>query len=128
MKLKINRKIILAIFGFILIVSIIVNPLIQPLNLVVQSSQIVASNPNINGLSFQGSCLVNYDVKEIQATNTTSNLLVNAFQVNTTVFNFSTLILLFTPLVLYMFFEFNKTKSINNTKSIKVTKKRSIKT
>jgi hypothetical protein len=27
-----------------------------------------------------------------------------------------------------MFFEFNKTKSINNTKSIKVTKKRSIKT
>lgn len=103
-----NRKLILIIFIFITLFMIIENPMFQSLNLIIQSSQLVISNPNINNnLSFQGSYLVNTQIKEVQATNTTSNQLVNAFQVNVTIFNFMSLLLLISPIVLYLYFEFN---------------------
>ena len=108
MKLKINRKIWLMVFVIITVFLVIENPMFQSLNLIIQSSQLTASNPNINsGLSLQGSFLVNTQIKEVQATNTTSNQLVNAFQVNITVFNFMSFILLISPIFLYLYFEFN---------------------
>ena len=108
MRLKINRKIWLMVFIIITVFLVIENPMFQSLNLIIQSSQLTASNPNINsGLSLQGSFLVNTQIKEVQATNTTSNQLVNAFQVNITVFNFMSFILLISPIFLYLYFEFN---------------------
>ena len=99
---------------------IIENPMFQSLNLIIQSSQLVISNPNINNnLSFQGSYLVNTQIKEVQATNTTSNQLVNAFQVNVTVFNFMSLMLLILPIVLYVYSEFNNINKITHKKRVK---------
>jgi hypothetical protein len=109
--IKFNRKFYLMIFIFILILVVVENPMFQPLNLVVQSSQLTASNPNINnGLSLQGSCLINENIKNVQAYNSTGNI-VNAYQVNTTVFNFMSLMLIISPIALYIYFEYNK-KSI----------------
>ncbi|GEM_PF-6699976 len=113
MKLKINRNLALTFFVFVLILMIIENPMFQPLNLVVSSTQLTVTNPNLsNGLSIQGSCLVNTIVNSVQATNSTSNQLVNAYQVSVTVFNFMSLMLLISPIALYMYFEFNKDKLI----------------
>jgi hypothetical protein len=114
MKLKINRNLALTFFVFVLILMIIENPMFQPLNLVVSSTQLTVTNPNLsNGLSIQGSCLVNTIVNSVQATNSTSNQLVNAYQVSVTVFNFMSLMLLISPIALYMYFEFNKDKLIH---------------
>jgi hypothetical protein len=119
MKFKLNRKLYLTIFVFITVLVIIENPMFQPLNLVVQSSQLTVSNPNINsGLSFQGSCLFNTQINNVQATNTTSNQLVNAFQINITIFNFMSLILLISPIALYMYFISNNI-TIKSKKRIK---------
>jgi hypothetical protein len=113
MKLKINRNLALTFFVFVLILMIIENPMFQPLNLVVSSTQLTVTNPNLsNGLSIQGSCLVNTIVNSVQATNSTSNQLVNAYQVSVTVFNFMSLMLFISPIALYMYFEFNKDKLI----------------
>lgn len=120
MKFKINRKFILMVFVWIILFTLIENPMFQPLNLVIQSSQLTASNPNINtGLSIQGSFLVNTQIKEVQATNTTSNQLVNAFQVNNTIFNFMSFLLLISPIILYLYFEFN-----NNNMKKSIIKRR----
>ena len=120
MRLKINRKIWLMVFIIITVFLVIENPMFQSLNLIIQSSQLTASNPNINsGLSLQGSFLVNTQIKEVQATNTTSNQLVNAFQVNVTAFNFMSLMLLILPIVLYIYFEFNS----NNVKKFTAKKR-----
>jgi len=104
MKLKINRKIGLTIFIVLTMFFVIQNPMFVPLNIYVQSSQLTVNNPNINnGLSIQGSFLVNYDVKNIQALN--GNQTVDAFQVDTTIFNFMSLVFLLLPIVIYMYFE-----------------------
>jgi hypothetical protein len=104
---------------------IIENPMFRPLNLIVSSSSLYVSNPNVNtGLGFQGSCLVNTVINNVQATNTTSGELVNAFQVNITVFNFMSLMLLFLPFVIFIYSERNKihitkTKIIKRKKEVK---------
>ena len=118
MRLKINRKIWLMVFIVVTVFLTIENPMFQPLNLVIQSSQLTVSNVN-SGLSLQGSCLINVNVKNVQATNTTSNELINAYQVNTTVFNFMSLMLLISPIVLYIYFEFNS----NNVKKFTAKKR-----
>ena len=118
MRLKINRKILLMVFIVVTVFLTVENPMFQSLNLVIQSSQLTVSNVN-SGLSLQGSCLINVNVKNVQATNTTSNELINAYQFNTTVFNFMSLMLLISPIVLYIYFEFNS----NNVKKFTVKKR-----
>jgi hypothetical protein len=123
--IKLNRRFYLTIFIFILMLMIIENPMFRPLNLIVSSSSLYVSNPNVNtGLGFQGSCLVNTVINNVQATNTTSGELVNAFQVNITVFNFMSLMLLFLPFVIFIYSERNKihitkTKIIKRKKEVK---------
>jgi hypothetical protein len=123
MKNKINRKIWLTIFVFLTVLFILNNPMFQSLNLVVKTSQLTISNSNISGLSLQGSCLVYQTINSIQATNTTSGKLVNAFQVNTTIFNFMSMLLMFTPITLYLYFEYDK----DSKKESVVKKKRGLK-
>jgi hypothetical protein len=109
LRFKISRKLVLTVFIWITLLMVVENPMFQPLNLVVNSTQLTATNPNINnGLSVQGSCLVNTVVNNVQATNSTSGELVNAFQVSVTAFNFMSLMLLFLPIVIYMYYEYNK--------------------
>jgi len=104
-KFKINRKLVLTVFIWILTLMVIQNPMFQPLNLVFSSNQITTTQYN-SGLSFQGSCLVNTVMNNVQATNTTSGELVNAYQVTVTVFNFMSLMLLFLPIIIYMYYEY----------------------
>jgi len=106
-KFKINRKLVLTVFVWILTLMVIQNPMFQPLNIVFSSSQITTTQYN-SGLVFQGSCLVNTVVNNVQATNTTSGELVNAYQVTITVFNFMSLMLLFLPIIIYIYYEYNK--------------------
>jgi hypothetical protein len=106
-KFKINRKLVLTVFVWILTLMVIQNPMFQPLNIVFSSSQITTTQYN-SGLVFQGSCLVNTVVNNVQATNTTSGELVNAYQVTITVFNFMSLMLLFLPITIYIYYEYNK--------------------
>jgi hypothetical protein len=125
MKFRVQRKLTLTVFIWITLLMIIENPMFQPLNLVVQSSQLTATNPNINsGLSFQGSCLVNTVIKNVQATNTTDNQLVNAYQVSVTIFNFMSLMLLILPFVIFIYSERIRTvkvipKTIRKRKEVK---------
>jgi len=106
-KFKINRKLVLTVFVWILTLMVIQNPMFQPLNIVFSSTQLTATNPNIgSGLVFQGSCLVNTVINNVQAVNSTSGLPVNAYQVTVTVFNFMSLMLLFLPIIIYMYYEY----------------------
>jgi hypothetical protein len=115
-----NRKSALIVFVWILTLMVIQNPMFQPLNLVFSSSQITTTQYS-NSLVFQGSCLVNTVVNNIQATNTTSGELVNAYQVTITVFNFMSLMLLFLPIIIYMYYEYHK-----SIKPIKKLSKRKV--
>jgi hypothetical protein len=109
MKFKISRKLALTVFIWLLVLAVVENPMFQSLNLMFSSTQLTVSNPNINsGLAFQGSCLVSTVVRNVQATNSTSGQLVNAYQVTVIVFNFMSLMLLISPIALYLYFEFNK--------------------
>jgi len=104
-KFKINRKLVLTVFVWIFLLMIIENPMFQPLNLVFSSSQITTTQYS-NSLVFQGSCLVNTVVNNVQAVNSTSGQTVNAYQVTVTVFNFMSLMLLFLPIIIYMYYEY----------------------
>jgi hypothetical protein len=99
---------------------VIQNPMFQPLNIVFSSTQLTATNPNIgSGLVFQGSCLVNTVINNVQAS--TSGQTVNAYQVTVTVFNFMSLMLLFLPIIIYMYYEYHK-----SIKPIKKLSKRKV--
>jgi len=124
-KIGISRKLALTVFIFILVIMVVENPFFTPLNLFTQSSQLTATNPNVsNGLSLQGSCLVNEDVKNVEATNSTSGQLVNAYQVNITIFNFMSLMLLFLPWVIYVYTELTVRDKNNTAKQLAKTQKR----
>jgi hypothetical protein len=47
-------------------------------------------------------------INNVQAVNSTSGLPVNAYQVTVTVFNFMSLMLLFLPIIIYIYYEYNK--------------------
>jgi hypothetical protein len=119
-KFKINRKLVLTVFVWIFLLMIIENPMFQPLNLVFSSSQITTTQYS-NSLVFQGSCLVNTVVNNVQAVNSTSGQTVNAYQVTVTVFNFMSLMLLFLPIIIYMYYEYHK-----SIKPIKKLSKRKV--
>jgi hypothetical protein len=107
MKKILNRKSALMVFVWILTLMVIQNPMFQPLNIVFSSSQITTTQYS-SGLVFQGSCLVNTVINNVQAVNSTSGLPVNAYQVTVTVFNFMSLMLLFLPIIIYIYYEYNK--------------------
>ena len=89
--------------------TILENPLLQPLNLIVQSTS-YAYNPNVNtGLSLQGSFIVNINVKTFQDTNTTSGELVNT-QINVGALNLMSITILILPFVIYLYSEIGITK------------------
>lgn len=106
MKLKFNRKIALTCFIVLMVISIVQNPFFSQLNIYVKSSEL-AINPTVSdGLGFQGSCLIDISIKSIQATNTSDNTIVSAYQVNTSLLNFMSLFIVFLPIVIYLYFEY----------------------
>jgi hypothetical protein len=122
MKLKklLNRKLALTFFVWLLVLMVVENPMFTGLNLVISSSTLTTTQYN-SGLAFQGSCLVNTVVNNVQAVNSTSGQTVNAYQVTVTVFNFMSLMLLFLPIIIYMYYEYHK-----SIKPIKKLSKRKV--
>jgi hypothetical protein len=94
------------------------NPLLSALNLTISSSQVVATAPtSANGLTVQGSMIVNQNSKQVQATNSTSGQQVTAYQVDVYAFNFTGLLLLIVPWAVYAY-------SVSTEKSAKTLKKK----
>lgn len=126
-KLKnlLNRKLALTVYVWFCVLMVVENPMFQSLNLMFSSSQLTTTQYN-NGLTFQGSCLVNTVVQNVQATNSTSGELVNAYQVNITVFNFMSLMLLLLPFIIFIYSEILNNK-ISITKTKIIMKKKGVK-
>lgn len=116
MKLKPRNKLwIYLFFGLILLLAV-TNPLLGGINVYYSSKQITASAPTTpDGINLQGSLIVNQVTQQVTATNQTSGQQVQAYQVSVSVFNFGALLLLLSPLVLYLFFEL-KPKADTETK------------
>lgn len=118
MKLKLKKRIkkefLLALFSFVVIFTVLQNPMFTPLNLMLTSSQTTVTMPStLGGLSLQGSWLVSQSTTVFQMINQTSGELVPVYQVTVTMFNIMSMLILVSPVLLYIYWA-NKKKEPRN--------------
>jgi hypothetical protein len=105
-KEKINKKFIFVVFIFITLTLILSNPLIQPLNIYVSSTSLSITPSNLqNGLSLQGSFIVNQQTQQVQATNQTDNKVITAYQISTNYVNLGSIFILLLPFLGFFYFQ-----------------------
>lgn len=124
MKLKTRNKIGIYIFFWLILFLAVTNPLLGGINVYYSSKQITASAPTLpDGINLQGSLIVNQLTQQVTATNQTSGQQVQAYQTTVSVFNFGALLLLLSPLVLYLFFELKPKADTDQPKNPRARKK-----
>jgi len=105
LELKIDRKIGLVLFVFLTVFLVLQNPFLTQINIYGVTSQDTVSMPTNNGLSIQNSVIVLQNSNEFAYNST-----LNAYHVTVSYFNFGSLFLLFSPIVVYLYFEFKPKK------------------
>lgn len=124
MKLKTRNKIWIYAFFWLILLLAVTNPLLGGINVYYSSKQITASAPTSpDGINLQGSLIVNQLTQQVTATNQTSGQQVQAYQTTVSVFNFGALMLLLSPVALYLFLEWKPTADTKQPKNARATKK-----
>jgi hypothetical protein len=104
MRLKINKQFLLTAFCFFALLFVVSNPTLVPLNLTISTTQLSATSATSpDGISIQGSMVVNQWTEQVTATNTTSGEQVQAYQISAFAFNGMTVFLLLLPWVVYAY-------------------------
>lgn len=118
MKFIINRKILLTCFVTIMIFMIIQNPLLSQINIYNKSSELTVSDPNIKyGLTLQIPLIVDSSItSNLTLYNSTSVVTNQGFNIVIQIFNLGSLFVLLSPLIIYIYFEYNKNNKIINKK------------
>lgn len=102
---KPNKKILIAIFATISLFFVLSNPLLQPLNIYGSSESLSANKSTLSdGLSLQGSFIVQQNTDIVQATNSSNGQTVNAYQISTAYLNMGSICLLFIPFIIYFYY------------------------
>jgi len=118
MKFIINRKFLLTCFVTIMIFMIIQNPLLSQINIYNKSSELTVSDPNIKyGLTLQIPLIVDSSItSNLTLYNSTSVVTNQGFNIVIQIFNLGSLFVLLSPLIIYIYFEYNKNNKIINKK------------
>jgi hypothetical protein len=101
-----------------MIFMIIQNPLLSQINIYNKSSELTVSDPNIKyGLTLQIPLIVDSSItSNLTLYNSTSVVTNQGFNIVIQIFNLGSLFVLLSPLIIYIYFEYNKNNKIINKK------------
>lgn len=98
-----NKKIISFVFVWITLFLILSNPQLQAIQIYYSTQSVLSVSPNPNSDSFfSGSTFISYKTDVNYITNSTTNLQEAQYIVTITYLNFSSIMLLFLPLIVFV--------------------------
>jgi hypothetical protein len=117
-----KKNILVLIFFTIILLLVLENPLISQINIYYNYTSISSTQPTTNdGLFIQGSVIISQNTLTY-VNNTTYQPI--GYKTSISIFNFSSLLILFIPLIIYLFFNKEKTDLIKTKKVYKKQKEK----